>query len=109
MIQWDRIRYDVDCCVLFICISLVTVYSPKKIEQNKVSLKAFVRLNLNYFIHVKQCDTEAGRLDDQDRRVSANPPYRCLIRSDMLLRSITGPLCPPDMLYGGSLPGRGTS
>jgi hypothetical protein len=60
--------------VLFICNSLVTVYSPKKIEQNKVSLKAFVRLNLNYFIHVKQCDTEAGRLDDQDRRVSANPP-----------------------------------
>ena len=74
MIQWDRIRYDVDCCVLFICNSLVTVYSPKKIEQNKVSLKAFVRLNLNYFIHVKQCDTEAGRLDDQGRRVSANPP-----------------------------------
>ena len=60
-------------CFLFVFL-LVTVYSPKKIEQNKVSLKAFVRLNLNYFIHVKQCDTEAGKLDDQDIRVSANPP-----------------------------------
>ena len=55
-------------------ISELEMADKIKIEQNKVSLKAFVRLNLNYFIHVKQCDTEAGRLDDQDRRVSANPP-----------------------------------
>ena len=49
MIQWDRIRYDVDCCVLFICNSLVTVYSPKKIEQNKSELESIRSIELELF------------------------------------------------------------